>query len=145
VAYLRPSDLWWQPALGGAIPLLIPMARDVVADDPVNVAHPLAQRLIDRSLASLDAVLAEGYSVPDRVLAGNLASSINGAALMVGRGRPELAEAARTVANVLLARPLLAQEDGRAGPEFRRRRCCLIYQLAKNGRAAVCGDCVLTA
>jgi ferric iron reductase protein FhuF len=29
-----------------------------------------------------------------------------------------------------------------AGPDFRRRSCCLIYRL-NNDRAAVCGDCVL--
>jgi ferric iron reductase protein FhuF len=101
----------------------------------------------DRLLALLtglaDATAA--YSVSRRILWGNAASAVNGAATMIGVARPDLAARAVTAADSLLDLPPL-RGSGVRGPDgrFRRRSCCLIYRASPGaGRAAVCADCVL--
>jgi hypothetical protein len=127
------ADVWWRPALGGAFPLSI---GPVEHDDPA--------RLITGAVRELGTA-AGVFSVSERVLWGNVASAINGAATMVGTARPELAARATAVASDLLALPPLRHAglrhpDGR----FQRRSCCLIYRASPgNGRDAICGDCVL--
>mgnify|MGYP002653128777 CR=1 FL=1 len=51
---------------------------------------------------------------------------------------------ARRHADLFLAHPYVEGGHLRAGPNFRRRSCCLIYQVSGD-RTAVCGDCVLTS
>jgi hypothetical protein len=130
---LRPDELWWQPALGGAFPLsMVPRA----ADTPAELLDRLS-RLVARTRA---------FSVSERTLWGNVASAINGAATMLGAARPELAAGASAVAATLLdLPPLRATAFRRPDGRFVRRSCCLIYRAAPTGRTAVCGDCVLTA
>ena len=89
------------------------------------------QSLFDRGpVAELTEALGRLGSVSPRVLAGNLASAVNGAALQLG---PDCSAAA---AGMLAGIP---GEDGRPGPGFRRRSCCLRYRAG----AGYCGDCVL--
>ncbi|HEX3783633.1 MAG TPA: (2Fe-2S)-binding protein [Pseudonocardiaceae bacterium] len=130
---MDPVDLWWQPELGGAFPLSI---GAVERGDP--------DRMITGAVRDLgEAVRA--FSVSDRVLWGNVASAINGAATMIGTARPMLASRATGMASLLLEHPLLRdaslrRPDGR----FQRRSCCLIYRASPAAsRDAVCGDCVL--
>jgi ferric iron reductase protein FhuF len=76
---------------------------------------------------------------------GNVGSAINGAAIVLGQQRPELAARTYALAAAVLARPPLGMTDPVAGPGFRRTSCCLRYRLAPGDRAAVCADCVLLA
>jgi hypothetical protein len=132
---LQLSDVWWQPELGGAFPLSIGVRG---TSDPDRVLTGAVRELCD----------AVGvFSVSERVLWGNVASAVNGAATMIGNARPDLAARATAVASDLLRRPPLRhtstrRPDGR----FQRRSCCLIYRASPTGgRDAVCGDCVLTS
>jgi hypothetical protein len=88
-----------------------------------------------------------GLSVSRQVLWGNVASAVNGAAVMLIRSQPGLRARTTALAEALLATPnLAARSDGvPASPEFRRRSCCLIYRAAPDGRGGYCGDCVLSA
>jgi hypothetical protein len=133
VGYVNLDELWWQDELGGAFPLSIPKSP------------PTGQlsELVDGPITLLTTAIGDRFGVARTVLWGNVASAINGAAVMFGKDRPDQAESARTVATRLVAHPALAGEDGRPGDGFRRRSCCLIYRLSSAGRAAVCGDCVL--
>ncbi|HVQ99158.1 MAG TPA: (2Fe-2S)-binding protein, partial [Mycobacterium sp.] len=91
--------------------------------------------------AITDAV-ADRFSVSDRVLWGNVGSAANSAARLIGVARPELADSAMVLADSVLADSRVDGGVLRAGPDFRRHSCCLIYRL-DNNRKAVCGDCVL--
>jgi hypothetical protein len=124
------AEVWWQPELGGTFPLSAHYRPD---------GSPTA--LIDGPLRTL----TEAFAVSDRILWGNVASAINGAATMIASTRPDLADRAATVAEDLLDTPLLRDTSTRrADGRFQRRSCCLIYQAAATpNRNAVCGDCVL--
>jgi FhuF-like iron-sulfur protein len=124
-----PDDAWWQGELSGAFPLTL-RGRSVTT--PAGLLDLLGE-LVEATAA---------YSVSRRVLWGNVASAVNGAATMIGVARPDLAARAVTLADGLLARPPLAGTGGRAADgRFRRHSCCLIYRAGQ----AVCGDCVLRA
>ena len=123
------KDLWWQDRLEGPVPL------SVTSGSP----GPL---LPGSAVEAITDAVADRFSVSDRVLWGNVGSAANSSAQLIGIARPELAESAKALADSVLAD---CRVDGgvlRAGPDFRRRSCCLIYRLDDN-RSAVCGDCVL--
>ena len=124
------ADLWWQPQLGGTFPLSAHYRPGGSAD-----------ALVDGPLRTL----TSAFEVSEKVLWGNVASAINGAATMIAATRPDLAARAAALACDLLATPLLRDAATRgADGRFRRRSCCLIYQAAATpSRDAVCGDCVL--
>jgi hypothetical protein len=124
------GDLWWQSELGGTFPL---SAHYRPGGSP--------QALVDGPLRTLTAA----FAVSNKILWGNVASAINGAATMIAANRPDLADRAAAFADDLFDTPPL-REAGmrRADGRFQRRSCCLIYQAAATpNRDAVCGDCVL--
>lgn len=131
---LDPDDTYWRSELGGAFPLSVTGRGTATSDRLMAMVHHIvgATRV---------------FSVSERVLLGNVASAINGAAAMIGAARPDLATSATAVADDLLGRPLLRhtgfrRPDGR----FQRSSCCLIYRAAPAmSRDVVCGDCVLRA
>jgi len=85
----------------------------------------------------------EAMAVSPRVLWGNVASAVNGAATMIVAARPDLAGPAAEAAAAMLSYPALARTyQGRPLTGFRRRNCCLIYRLSP-AAPAYCGDCVL--
>lgn len=124
------ADVWWQPELGGTFPLS---------------AHyrpgGSAAAFVDGPLRTL----TDEFDVSGKVLWGNVASAINGAAAMLANTSPELADRATRLATDLLSTPLLRDTNTRrANGLFQRRSCCLIYlAAAEPSRNAVCGDCVL--
>ena len=86
----------------------------------------------------------QAMAVSPRVLWGNVASAVNGAATMIAAARPDLAAPAAGAAAALLGQPVLAGTyQGRPLTSFRRRNCCLIYRLSP-AAPAYCGNCVLT-
>jgi hypothetical protein len=118
---------YWQPPLTSTVALSLPLPV------PGSVVTPeaLARVVQEGPVAELTDAIGRIGSVSGRVLTGNLASAVNGAALQLG---PQSWPAA---ASLLAGLP---GEDGRPGPEFRRRSCCLRYRVAGAG---YCGDCVL--
>jgi hypothetical protein len=126
-----PGRVWWQPVLGGPVPLSLPLA--------VGGAEPLSG-----PIAALTAATQGICAVSPTVLWGNVASAVNGATTMIVAGRPELTATARAHAAGVLRRPPLNVADPRVGPGFRRTSCCLIYRVNPGRAAAVCGDCILT-
>jgi ferric iron reductase protein FhuF len=139
----------WQRVLGGAFPLSV--QRDANADagdwdaSPDRVARLLARRVLDGPVRGLVEVTM-ALSVSPKVLWGNVASAVNGAASMITVSKPDWTNRARVITSLLLDQPPLrdtatTSADGR----FRRRSCCLIYRAAPNAAGAVCGDCVLSS
>jgi ferric iron reductase protein FhuF len=87
---------------------------------------------------------AEAFSVSPRILWGNVASAVNGAATMLARARPGLSAAAYAFTTRLLSTPPLTATADHASGTFRRHTCCLIYQAgAPDAPRTLCGDCVL--
>jgi hypothetical protein len=133
-ATLDLTDAWWQPELGGAFPLSL-TARTAAGTVAATVLDGPVRGLVEAGLR---------FSVSGRVLWGNAASAVNGAAAMIGRARPDLAAPASELAARLLAAPPLRGTGDRTDGVFRRRSCCLIYQAAPPGAPRqLCGDCVL--
>ncbi|MFJ6213490.1 (2Fe-2S)-binding protein [Streptomyces sp. NPDC092296] len=138
------GTLWWQPVLGGPVPLSAPDGPIAERRTPEQLAELLGCRLLDTGLAELAAAFRP-FSVSPQILHGNAASAVNGAADMIASARPALADRVRTLAALLLARPpLRAASTTTPTGAFRRRSCCLIYRAAPDTRGPLCGDCVLT-
>jgi FhuF-like iron-sulfur protein len=143
----------WVPVLGG--PFRLSLADTAIAAEPGTdaTAEPGTDATAEPGTAAAAALLAgpvtqivrivEAMAVSPRVLWGNVASAVNGAATMIAAARPDLAGQAAETAAALLAQPDLADTyQGRPLQGFRRRNCCLIYRLSPE-RPAYCGDCVL--
>lgn len=130
---LAAGGLWWQDQLGRPVPLSVPVAGG--GGPPPGV--------IDDLVAPLTEAAGALVPVSPRVLWGNVASAISGAAGQIAGQRPELAPAAWAAARELAGHPSLSRERAEPGPGFRRSSCCLIYQLSPGPARAICGDCVL--
>jgi len=138
---------WWQPALGGAFPLSLPIGGaswpGAGRDEAGALAAGLGGHVVDGPVRLVTEVVA-AMSVPPAVLWGNVASAVNGAASMIATARPGLAARAQAVSSALLRRPPLAGTyAGAPAAGFRRRSCCLIYRLSPASAPAFCGDCIL--
>jgi hypothetical protein len=138
----------WIPGLGGPFRLSLPQTA-LGALPPrgraagTGTALEPSLRLLAGPIGSLVEMTAS-LAVPRRVLWGNVASAINGAASMITATRPGLASQAAAVSSALLRFPALAgSHRGQPVTSFRRRSCCLIYRIASNRPAEYCGDCIL--
>ena len=127
----------WVPGLGG--PFRLSLADTAVAAEG-GAAAPAA--LLAGPVAQVVRAV-QAMAVSPRVLWGNVASAVNGAATMIAAARPDLAgPAAEAAAAMLRYPPLAGTYQGHPLRGFRRRNCCLIYRLSPE-RPAYCGDCVL--
>jgi hypothetical protein len=136
---LDTGQAWWIPALGGPFRLSLP---DTAASGRAESGPAAAAALLAGPVAQVVRAV-EAMSVSPRVLWGNVASAVNGAATMIAAARPDLATpAAETAAAMLKYPPLTGTYQGRPLQGFRRRNCCLIYRLSPSA-PAYCGDCVL--
>lgn len=134
VPALGPSDLHWRPMAGGPFPLW-------TGPVPLRPVPALAG-LYDEHLPALVDATRAVVPVSAKVLWGNVASVVAGAASMIARARPEAGGRAFEVAAELLGTgPLAGTGDLLAGRSFRRRSCCLFYRVPGGG---TCGDCILT-
>jgi hypothetical protein len=136
------SALQWRP--GGAGPWLwwSAGARVVACRDPAVLGA-----LVTALLSPLVTAARAQVPVAERVLWGNVASSVASARRLVAAARPEAAVRAADVARHLLTTAPLARTATLCGPvppdlgwTFHRRSCCLYYRVPGG---ATCGDCVL--
>ncbi|WIX83527.1 (2Fe-2S)-binding protein [Amycolatopsis carbonis] len=132
------SDAWWQPTIGGAVPLSLPETQPV-DDDPVALFD---RRVLRGPLSRLDTALAQ-FSLSETIRRGNVASALNGAVTMLRQERPEWTDEINRFRDSLEALPALADTATREDGRFRRRSCCLIYRAAPRHDGPKCGDCVL--
>jgi len=139
----------WVPSLGGPFRLSLPdtvlkggAARNSAARNGAAAGLAATAGLLAGPIAQIVRAV-QAMAVSPRVLWGNVASAVNGAAAMIAAARPDLASPAAGAAAALLGQPVLAGTyQGRPLTGFRRRNCCLIYRLSPSA-PAYCGDCVL--
>jgi hypothetical protein len=143
---LTLDDLWWGSALGGAFRLSLPRETVTpVAGGDTRSAGAIAADMLDGPVRDLVDAFAP-FSVSRRILWGNVASAVHGAATGITAAAPSLEQPARAAALAFLRQPQLRANhtmDTHNG-RFTRRSCCLIYRAAPDAAGAVCGDCVLT-
>ena len=92
-APVRLEQLWWQPQLGGAVPLSRPPSSPAAATDCTALGAWIGAELIEGAIAELTLAVGGRFGVSERVLWGNVASAINGACTVLGAalargGRP---------------------------------------------------------
>lgn len=140
---LELDQLRWQPVLGGGFPLSLP--REALSGPPPGATGDTAVAgLLDGPVRDLVDAVAP-LSVSRRILWGNTASAVNGAAAAAAAVSPARGRLVREAAGRLLGHPLLraAHLPDTVGGEFRRSSCCLIYRAAPDRAGGLCGDCVL--
>jgi hypothetical protein len=144
------AQAWWVPALGGPFRLSLsdaafestPGRSETPADDTIGEVLRGLLRGPICTLVEMTAAMATSR----RVLWGNVASAINGAAAMISATRPALTAGAAAAASAMLGFPALAGAyHGQPVTTFRRRNCCLIYRIASPPANEYCGDCILGA
>jgi hypothetical protein len=133
------ADLAWQPVPGGPWPL---------AARPVDAGGSLSVTVLDGVVGPVLDAFRREFALSPKVLWGNVASGLAGAAGMVVGARPDHAEAAAALVAEALAVPPLRGTGEWVRPDptrnrrfFVRRSCCLFYRVPGAG---TCGDCVLT-
>ncbi|MEU3144819.1 MULTISPECIES: (2Fe-2S)-binding protein [unclassified Streptomyces] len=157
IAHLGHAARLWSPALAcallhGIVPDLTELQR---ADDGPALRLPRpagwhTELLPEPALALNEQVmghlrgLAAGLRVriAPRLLDGNAASALVGAAHALLRARPGLREPLTGLTTELLGTGRLAGTGTITGPDltFRRRSCCLYYRVPNGSK---CGDCCL--
>lgn len=140
VPLLTMDSLFWQqdsshrPALGKA------GVEWVTETDPARIAVTIAESLIENVLRLLNDTMGPAESLSPQVMWGNIASAANGAVTVLAMSRPDAQRRGRElVAELIAIEPLRGAADV-VGEQFRRRNCCLFYQVPGGG---YCGDCVL--
>ncbi|MDH6282059.1 ATP-binding cassette domain-containing protein [Prescottella agglutinans] len=138
---LDPDDLEWT-CDNGTISLNLRDPRGWRSADPAALVDLAREMVLDRHLVPMVDAIREAEPMSARLLWGNVASAVLGAARVIGDGSdPETALRAQSFAETILRDPRL---DGAVVPEgdgYRRRSCCLFYRTPTSG---YCGDCVLT-
>lgn len=146
---LGDDRLCWRPWPGGPLPLWVadPAGHAVAAPGDAATADVVAAELDRVHLRPLVAAIRARESVSEQVLWGNVASSLAGAVRVLALERPHARDAARALAEGLLARApfaglgaFVAEPAHPTGFGFLRTTCCLFHRVPGGG---TCGDCVL--
>ena len=133
-----PARTWWRPAAGGPLPMAVdsPATVPCGALPAVRIAELLP---VDTLVRPVLEVFRTEFRLSPKVLWGNVASALAGAAGMVG---PEHRERALDIVAAGLAMPALEGTGALVPPRraLARANCCLYYRIPGGG---TCGDCVL--
>jgi len=150
---LGVDDLWWRPVDGGPWPLAARPAGgadvgELATGQQLSEAAGLISEWCVQGVAGpVAAAFGTLFRLSPRVLWGNVASAVAGAAGMLAEAFPaRAAPAGKLAAKILGQGPLagtgeLVQPDAALARRFLvRRSCCLLYRVPGAG---LCGDCVL--
>jgi hypothetical protein len=144
VPVLTRSTVWWRPVGGGPWPIAVDEVATVAAAPGCPAAQAITEHVLDSLIAAIIDAAADQFRLSRRVLWGNAASALGGAASMLpSPAQRELA--GRTVVALLAAGPLAGAAEwtpAADGGRLRRRSCCLFYRVPGAG---TCGDCVLNS
>jgi ferric iron reductase protein FhuF len=149
----RPDELWWRPVPGGPLPVAYGgmQAQPCTRMDVTALAGAVAEVAVAALLTPLAEAFRDRFALSPKVLWGNVASALAGAAGMIAdrtAGNAAPAEQAAGVVGAMLRMAPLAGMGTLMQPVPERPRrflvrnnCCLYYRIPGGG---TCGDCVLT-
>ncbi|MFN6551662.1 (2Fe-2S)-binding protein [Mycolicibacterium septicum] len=140
VPLLTLDSLFWQPDSSHRPALGTAGAQSVTETDPNRAATVIAGSLIGDVLSLLNDTMRLAGTLSPQVMWGNIASAANGAVTVLAQTRPDAQTRGRDLIDALIATEPLRGTADFAGGRFRRRSCCLFYQVPGGG---YCGDCVL--
>lgn len=126
-ADLDAAEIWCREVPGRLLQISV-VCREQPSDP---LEHSAIRDLTDR--------VHRLYAVSPLVLWGNIGSAANSTLNLLRTGRPDLLAAATDAADEILHDERVDGGGLHAGPDFRRRSCCLIYRAG----IGTCGDCVL--
>lgn len=129
--------LLWRD-VDGRIDLHLSDAVGWAGAEPVELVGVARATVLGRHLAPMIAAIRAVEPMSERLLWGNAASALIGAARVLDG---ETRTAAMGIAESILGDPRLVDTVDREGAGYRRRSCCLFYRTPVSG---YCGDCVLT-
>lgn len=115
------------------------LRRGVTGSDGVGERDPAWAEAVLALLARLSKVFAPQVG-SRRILDGNIASAVTGAATVLFAVSPATSTQVAYRRALLLGHPAL--QAAWTAPPFRRRSCCLYYRTDL-ARRPLCGDCVL--
>jgi hypothetical protein len=137
-----PDRLWWRPVPRGPLPIAYEAATAAPAD-----AGTLVAAAVTHTIAPVLGAFADRYRISAKLMWGNVASALAGAAGVLADSRPEHADRAGMVLERALVEPPLAGAGTVVRPDptqarrfLIRRNCCLYYRIVGGG---LCADCVL--
>ena len=146
-AGIAPAMSWdrlhWRPTRTGVVPLACGPVEGRAIDPGSATNTALLSDSVDRVL-DLGTTVADRYGLSDRIVQGNVASAITGAAVAVARSGRCTERAAGHLTTALLRQPGMAGSGSLVGPDgtaprLRRNSCCLLYRAG----GGLCGDCIL--
>jgi ferric iron reductase protein FhuF len=150
VPVLDVAGVRWQEVDGGAIPIAFPDPGVAVADGPGELAQLLDANVIQTVIAPLVDAFGRQFRLSAKVLWGNVASALGGAATMLGAASGGAhADCALRVAEELMSGGSLRGHGRYVRPwpdrperYLVRHSCCLFYRIPGGG---TCADCVLVS
>ncbi|MFG1922587.1 (2Fe-2S)-binding protein [Cryptosporangium sp. NPDC048952] len=131
------ADIWWQPVLGGMVPLSF--AASVTRVPAAGLLDAFTDSVVPL-VVGMTSAAATTCPIAPAILWDNSASALNSSVTMLG---PAYADRAVPFANALLRRAPWGIPAPDVGDGFRRGSCCLIYRVSPGPPRPVCGDCVL--
>ncbi|WP_163749636.1 (2Fe-2S)-binding protein [Mycolicibacterium helvum] len=147
VPRLDPYQARWRPVVGGPVPIAFTTVAGTAVDDADEAAVALETTVLVPCVEPLLTAYADQFRLSTRVLRGNVASALAGAAGMLMRSSSMFRIGPIEAVQALLDRPSLTGAghyvrpfDDHQDRFFVRRNCCLFYRIPGGG---TCGDCVL--
>lgn len=140
IPLLSADSVFWQPTSTHRPALAAADVRWVAATSPQKAAATITESLIATVLSPLNDALRQSVSLSPQVMWGNIASAANGAVTVLSQSRPDARDRGQALVRALLSTPPLTGAAEIVDGQFRRRNCCLFYQVPGGG---YCGDCVL--
>jgi ferric iron reductase protein FhuF len=150
VPVLDVAGVRWQGVDGGPIPIAFLDPGGAVADGPEELARLLDFGVIQTVIAPLVGAFGAQFRLSTKVLWGNVASALSGAATMLAAvsGGAYADRALRLADNLVRGGSLCGHGryvrpwPDRAERYFVRHSCCLFYRIPGGG---TCADCVLVS
>ncbi|GAA1866514.1 (2Fe-2S)-binding protein [Asanoa iriomotensis] len=142
------ANLWWRTVPSGPMPMAYGVVLAQADLSPAQVASALVGGPLAETVTPLLGVFRDTFRLSPKVLWGNVASALAGAAGVLADTMPRHAARVGAVLDHALTLPPLAGTGSvvRPSPASPRRflvraNCCLYYRIPGGG---TCGDCVLT-
>lgn len=142
IPVLTTKSVFWQPTSSHRPQLGVAGIEWVDSTTVEQAAAVIRDSLIGEVLWELNQTMRAAAALSPQVLWGNVASAATGTVTVLAQRRPSDEQRGRAlIAALIAAEPLLGAAEFVEG-RFRRRNCCLFYQVPRGG---YCGDCVLVA